>query len=497
MLRRCVAILVWCSFLIQFTSCYSTSTTVATPEEARVPTEERIIAVTTVSGQAVHFDGPASIARDTIFARVQGRAYHVALTDVERVWIERKSVNVPATIAAVIGVPLLIFTAVALVAIATKESCPFVYSWDGSRYVFDAEPYGGAVTRGLERDDYSELENLREDSGIYRLRVTNEVRETQYTNLFELWVVHHPKGTRVAVDEFGNLYTVNAQRRLTSATDGEGRDLTHWLQATDRRIWEPPPAEPDADARQEIVLTFPKPDGATSARLVANVATGLWGSHMIREMLELRGNEVEAWYAMIDGDVQARDSLFAWNLREELYTLKIFVEEPDGWAVRGLLPGGGPFIAEDRVVPLDVHNVQGNELRLRIQPPRGFWALNSFTVDYGPDVVVDVDTVTAVRAVDHRGEDIRGAIAGADDRYYAMPRTGDWADLEFPAPRARPDMDRTVLLHSRGYYQLHLAAQGTPQTEMLDRITEVAGAAAQLAAERYANREIARPQQQR
>ena len=88
------------------------------------------------------------------------------------------------------------FVAFVAIALATKQSCPFIYSWNGSEYVFDAEPYGGAVTRGLERDDYSELENLRAENGLYRLMVTNEVPETQYTNLMELQVVDHPAATR-------------------------------------------------------------------------------------------------------------------------------------------------------------------------------------------------------------------------------------------------------------------------------------------------------------
>src|SRR5438093_2956210 len=36
-----------------------------------------------------------------------------------------------------------------------------------------------------------------------------------------------------------------------------------------------------------VVLTFPKPNGATTANLIANAATGLWGSYMIKKMVEL------------------------------------------------------------------------------------------------------------------------------------------------------------------------------------------------------------------
>ena len=60
------------------------------------------------------------------------------------------------------------------------------------------------LTRGLERDDYGDLEHLRADSaGLYRLLVTNEVPETQYTNSMRLLVVDHRPGARFEMDEFG------------------------------------------------------------------------------------------------------------------------------------------------------------------------------------------------------------------------------------------------------------------------------------------------------
>ena len=73
-----------------------------------------------------------------------------------------------------------------------------------------------------------------------------------------------------------------------------GHDLLPWLRATDRLIWEPP-ALPDANGnlQDDIVMTFPKPAGATQAKLVANAATGLWGSYMIKKMVELRGRDLE------------------------------------------------------------------------------------------------------------------------------------------------------------------------------------------------------------
>jgi hypothetical protein len=452
---------------------------------------ERVVGLTTKDGRDVVFDKQGGYVRgDTVFATQRGEPLQLPLDQVQRLWVRRSDAALTAL--ASIGILAGVVLATVAVAAATKESCPFVYSWDGTRYVFDAEPYGGAISRGLERDDYGRLENLRADGGFYKLLVTNEVNETQMTNSMEIWVVDHAPGAQVLPDVTGGLHLVAQPIPPTSARDRQGRDLLTWLNSNDRVIYEPlAVADAGGGMRDEIVLTFPKPRAALRARLVTNVATGIWGSHMIRAMLQLRGRAVAAWYARVDGGQHSRDSLLAWDLREELYHLRIDVQEPDGWKTRGLLPGGGPFIAEDRIVPLDLSQVKGDSVRLRIRPPRGFWALNSFALDYGDDLPVKVDTLRPVAAKDARWGDVLPAISSSDDRYYAMPYTGDHGHVAFRAPPQTAGAERTVLLHTRGYYRLHLPNAGTPDTGTLRRIAEVPGAAAEFAAEQFKQWQVA------
>jgi len=475
------------TLLIPQTDCKVTKTVRLDPSMVKQPEKEKIVGVTTADGQDIRFDpNGARLDGNTLQASVNGAPYQIALDHVQRFWVERKETSKARTIGLIAAVTAGVLVAGVAIALATKQSCPFIYSWDGSEYVFDAEPYGGAITRGLERDDYSELEHLRAEKGLFRLMVTNEVPETQFTNLMELEVVDHPHATRVVADEWGGFHALAERQRPISALDNQGRDMLPWLAATDRIIWEAPPA-PDANGavRQEIILTFPKPKGATRARLVANVATGLWGSGMIKEMLKLRGSDLESWYASMDRDRTQSAALFAWTLREELFALKLEVEESSGWKHRGTLPGGGPFIAEDRVVALDVSQATGDQLRVRIRPPMGFWALNSFAVDYGPDQTPVVEKISPLKAWDDGDRDLLSQLSKADDAYYAMPKVGDRAWVEFPAPPARPEMERTVFLHSRGYYKLHLTGSGKPDLATLQQIRDVPDAAARFAAKRY------------
>ena len=477
------------------TGCKVNKTVKLDVSDVKTPEREIIIGITTNHGADITFDRPgATIVQGTITAKVHSQPFSFALADVQRLWIERRGVSTARTI----GLVAVAFVAVVVVAAVAgavthptsstpSQSCPFVYSWDGKRYIFDAEPYGGAITRGLERDDYSELEHLREQNGEYRLLLTNEVDETQYTNLMELWVVDHAKGSRVVSDENGVLHGFSQVQKLSAATDRYGDDLLPWLETTDRKIWEPPSvAGPDGSLYQDVILTFPKPDGATQASLIANAATGSWGSYMIKQIVQLQGRDTGNWLASLDRDPAALRGIHAWGQREGTYRLPIEVEEPGGWQTRGALPNGGPYLAEDRTIALDISHATGKQLRIRLRPAVGFWALNSFAVAYGAPDAVKVKHVAASFAQTSDGENIVSDLAAVDDRYYVMPDTTNRAQVTFAAPPRTAGADRTVFLHSRGWYQLRLHDDSPPDLVTFNKILTVPGAAVQFAADRFA-----------
>ncbi|MSV27295.1 MAG: hypothetical protein EXQ52_00900 [Bryobacterales bacterium] len=454
------------------------------------PEMHHLVGITTKKGEEVKFDLPgAKVEQGVIKAKVNSADYSIAMQDVQRLWVEMQGVSASRSIglaAAIVVGAAAALAIVLLIAIALKQSCPFVYSWDGTRYVFDAEPYGGAITRGLERDDYAELEHLREQDGLYRLLLTNEVDETQYTNLMELLVVDHASGSRAVTNEAGNIRAFTGIQPLAAARDREGNDLLPWLEATDRKIWEPDAvAGPGGNLRQEVILTFAKPAGVTHVNLLANAATGLWGSYMIKRMVELNGRDSYKYLASLDKDPAAVRYLHVLGEREGMYRLPVEVEEETGWVARGTLPPGGPLLAEDRAIPLDVSRAIGNQLRIRLRPAAGFWALNSFQIAHGKGEAPLVNSVAASSARTSEGKDVLAVLAAADNRYYPMPMMTDRAEVTFPAPPRKVGLDRTVFLHSRGWYQLHLRDNSAPDLSALNRLRSVPGAAVRFAADRF------------
>lgn len=488
-LRRTVAALATAALLATTTACYDRTGRTLEMQRADIRSKStiRIASVVTSDGEVILFDGEAQVLDGSVVGRTpDGKTTRIPLTSVERATVIERKLNTWKTVGLTVGVIAVVAAVGAAVVAATKQSCPFVYSWDGSRYVFDAEPYGGAVTRGLERADDTVLDVLKPAGDEYRLMMTNEVFETQRTNHVSLRVVDAAPGVRVVPDDLGTLHGLRDPQAPLSARTADGRDVLPWLRAADPLVLEPQPSlGPAGETRDEIVLTFPKPPDAVRARLVVGAGSSLFGSNMIRESLSLRGRELGDWYRAMDSDPGAVRATWQLIEREELWALRIDLLEPQGWATRGVLRGTGPLVVKDRVVLLDTSGVVGTTLALRVRPPRGYWALNSFAVDYGSDEPLAVTDVSLAAARDSAGRDRREALLAADGSYDDIPIGGDAVALTFPVPPQEAGTARTVVLHARGYYTLDLDETGEPDRETLRRLETEPGFGVRLAAERW------------
>ena len=411
----------------------------------------------------------------------------IPFSDIQQVWIRKRGLGTAFLNPVFI---ITVFCGIVLIAGAVTwaenwtltESCPFIYSWNGEEYVLDAEPYGAAVTEGLKRTDWVELSSLREVDGKYRILLTNELDETQYTDELKLVAVDHTPGVRIAPDLTGRVHTFSRPLPPVSAVDQNGRHILTFVRENDKVFWlsdlENKDPDGDAEFRDELVFEFPKPAGAKKAKLLANVWTTQWGSLSAGKFLELCGSSLPSQYEEVDRHGPMYGRFLSWMANEELYMLKVRVETPGGWKTRGMIMGGAPVIAKDKACVLDVGDVPGEILRIKVLPPVNFWMVNSLAVDYGEDSPIHVTELAADRAVDHTGRDARPALASTDGSYLESPNAGERTELVFTAPPLEEGLERTVLVKASGYYRIHVDARGEPRTELIERVLGEPGFAA-------------------
>lgn len=116
-------------------------------------------------------------------------------------------------------------------------------------------------------------------------------------------------------------------------------------------------------------------------------------------------------------------------------------------------------------------------------------------MDYTPNEEIDVQTLHPIECRDSTGRDRLEQITNADDSYYDMPAIGDRGFLSFRAPSEKPGMKRTIFLHTRGYYQIHLHGLKGADADMLSRIAAIPDEAARFSGLRFAARQRAQQAQ--
>lgn len=140
-----------------------------------------------------------------------------------------------------------------------KGSCPFLYTWNGSEYVFVKDimwrsalgmPMGimgeqKTYAFADASEDYHKIpgDMLKPSNGTYSIQVTGELWETIYFDEARLVVVDHPDSVDIYVDEKFvappypqlEIFSVSGKHLPLSASDGYGNDLLDLVSKKDNR----------------------------------------------------------------------------------------------------------------------------------------------------------------------------------------------------------------------------------------------------------------------
>ena len=140
-----------------------------------------------------------------------------------------------------------------------KGSCPFLYTWNGEKYVFVKDmmwrsalgmPLGimGGTTAYAFPDASEEYIKIPDDmlqlqDNGYSIRVTSELWEAIYVDKLRLVAVDHPAKSDIFVDERftpppfpgHRIYSVSEKQTPVSVKDGNGSDLLSFISKKDNR----------------------------------------------------------------------------------------------------------------------------------------------------------------------------------------------------------------------------------------------------------------------
>ncbi len=194
-----------------------------------------------------------------------------------------------------IGVTVAVLGIIAIIVALTKESCPYIYSSNGDHFVLEGESFGGAIYPSMERDDYMPLSKISPFDGKYLTKISNELKERQFTNLAELIVTNHPEHTAVLTDKTGKIFTLGNIQLPASAISNTGNSYKKELNERDNNfyLFNDYSAESDFNS---IILKFKKPaenKSADTAKLLLNAKNSFWLDYIYQEFSSMFGNKYE------------------------------------------------------------------------------------------------------------------------------------------------------------------------------------------------------------
>ena len=365
-------------------------------------------------------------------------------------------------------------------------SCPFALSFDGTRYVRDAEVLGLATLQAAQQTDRAMLAHIAEVDGGYRLRLANELREVDAIDAVRLLVADAPTGAWVVPAPDGRLLALTSPLSPRRVRDLRGRDVTPLLERVDGVSWLSSPwgrdPERDEDLRDGLVMEFDRPSGAGSVTLAFRLRSTTWAVQLLTEALALHGRDLTAWRARMNGDAVARSAFFAALRREVLPAISVW--DGDEWRPAGVLSNLGPWLDREQALRISLQGTSGPTLRVRLDSSPGLWIVDSVMADFGTPPAIDVVVLTPRRA-DLRGQDVRGPLSEKDGRR-VMLEQGDSIEMVFGAPHANADRSRSAFVEATGYYTPLVPADGAPRPELFEGLLAEPGAIARWSLRMFA-----------
>jgi len=349
-----------------------------------------------------------------------------------------------------------------------KFSCPLVYSWSGHHWRLDSGTFGGAIAEALQRTDVDNLDHAVAEDGLLRLRVANELAETDHLDALAVVAVDHDPDVTVAPGPDGRLHTIGTLEPPFRATDDRGADALPRVRAADGWSWESAVTDRDptnpADLRSSLELSFARPAGATIAHLVVDANSSEWGTLMLAEFIRAHGRATEAWYDSLNARPALARAVQARLGREAF--LSVSVRTDAGWRDQGLLWEAGPEIVKRQVLDLDLSQVGGDTVLVRLTSAPSFWKVDQVALDFTSDRDVAVHELRLVSAREADGRDVASLIAAVDHQDYALSH-GASAEVIFAVPPVPAGMARTYLLRSTGWYRVDAPETGEPDVAAL------------------------------
>ncbi len=370
-----------------------------------------------------------------------------------------------------LGVTVSAFVVISIIALLLKSSCPYVSTYDGEQYNLQGELFGGSIYPSLQREDYVPL-NIHAVNNEYQIKISNELKEKQYSDFANLLVINHPDNVKVLADASGKLHTISTPQAPVKALLNNRVDVSSNVISKDYTscVFDDPAS---IDNNGNLYLTFNNNDKSEQAKLVLSLKNSYWFDYLYGEFTKGFGSHYNSWIKQ--QRKKPASELQQWS-EEQNIPLTVSVKANGEWKEVIKLKTIGPLLNREVVVPLDV--TADKNLEVKLTTGFMFWEVDYTAIDYSKDEQLTVQEIKPYQAIDENGVDVLQGLLYADKNYLNQPKTGNAAVLKYKAIAKANNQQQTVILHTSGYYEHVRDYSGLPKIAFLKGFSKAGAFAA-------------------
>ena len=359
----------------------------------------------------------------------------------------------------VVGITAGALVVTTAIVAALKSSCPFVYSNNGAFYAFEGELYPGAIRPTMERKDYFQLKHLKEKESIYAIKVSNELKEIQYTNSLNLIEVVHPENSQVLIDQQGSIHTVqNTVAPVEMKVGNELSDPEIVSKSDTKSVYFN--AIYKNNEFQTVKLKFNRPTNTAHAKLLLTLKNSYWLDYTFGKFYEKFGSSYNEFQKK--NRTLPNEKSLKW-MKDQGVLLEIFVKKNGSWKLIESLNTVGPLAYRDIVVPVDLKGNTSESLEIMLRCGFMFWEVDKVAADFSENLPLIKTNLTPISAVDQDGKEVSELLTKMDDQYLVQPNIGDQVYVSFKRnSKAKEGTKTTVFLENSGYYEYIRNYSGKP-----------------------------------
>ncbi len=381
-----------------------------------------------------------------------GELFSLPLDKVEKIEVieKDKGRTTGSYVIGAVGYTLGAFAVLTIIIAATKSSCPFVSAYDGKDFALQGEIYGGAIYPQLARHDYLPLKMAPATDGTLQLKITNELKEKQYTDFADLWVIEHDTATKILADENGNLYSLASAQAPVAAVLNNHRNVLPALLKEDDNAVAYMDDTTTADASNNMMLKFKRKPNAAKAKLVLTLKNAYWLDLLYGELAKGFGSYYETY--LKGQSKKPKEALQKW-IDEQQLPLTVSLHTKEGWKKITALATIGPLANRSVVVPIDLADI-GNDVEVSLSSGFLFWEIDYAGLDFSDDEAFAVKKLSPLSATDETGKDVLPLLKKEDGLSLEQPQIGNATTISYQTPPLTDaTKTQTFILHTKGWYQ--------------------------------------------